>query len=60
MKRKPTNELILAKLSQLKSVSDIEKDAGLARGRIGDVKRGKAKLSPDELGRVAKALSFMK
>lgn len=48
MPKKMTQEWLMPRL-RLLNAAELEKDAGLTRGRIGDAKRGKAKLNEEEL-----------
>lgn len=59
MPRKLTQEWLIERL-RLLNASELEKDAELARGRLADVRRGKANLREDELERIRKALDFLK
>ena len=51
MPRKLTQEWLLERLSLL-NAKEIERQAGMTDARLADVKRGRAKLSEDELKRI--------
>jgi hypothetical protein len=59
MPRKTTQEWLIERLHLLNEIK-LEEAAGLTRRRLADAKRGKAKLSPEELERIQKALSIFK
>lgn len=59
MPRKVTQEWLLSRL-RLLNASELEKNAELARGRLSDVRRGKANLREDELKRIRQALNIFK
>jgi len=58
MPRKLSREWLLARL-RLLNASELEKDAELSKGRLADVRRGKAKLREDEIERIRKVLTSL-